>query len=104
MKLLLKNGTVVNVFVGELERADVLIENGKIIGVGDYSDIDADTVEDITGKYVCPGFIDMHMHEDPVLPDGSIYADEEKAVFPEKQRRQLHLGAFSVGKRFKRPP
>lgn len=62
MKLLLKNGTVVNVFVGELERADVLIENGKIIGVGDYFDVDADVVEDITGKYVCPGFIDGHIH------------------------------------------
>ena len=33
MKTLLKNGTVVNVFTGELERQDVLIENGKIIGL-----------------------------------------------------------------------
>ncbi len=62
MKLLLKNGIVVNVFTGEIESANVLVENERIIGVGDYSDTDADSVEDVTGKYICPGFIDGHIH------------------------------------------
>ena len=62
MKTLLQNGTVVNVFTGELEQVNVLMENDKIIGVGDYNDTDADIVEDIRGKYVCPGFIDGHIH------------------------------------------
>lgn len=62
MKILLKNGTVVNVFTGETERADVLMDNGIIVGVGDYSDASADVIEDISGKYVCPGFIDGHIH------------------------------------------
>lgn len=62
MKKLLYGGTVVNVFTGELERANVLIENEKIVGVGAYSSSDADMTEDITGKYVCPGFIDGHIH------------------------------------------
>lgn len=62
MKLLLKNGTVVNVFTDSLERADVLIEDEKIIGVGEYEDKDADVTEDISGKYVCPAFIDGHIH------------------------------------------
>ncbi len=62
MRYLLKNGTVVNVFTRELEKANVLIENEKIIGVGQYEDTEADFVEDITGKYVCPGFIDGHIH------------------------------------------
>lgn len=62
MKTLLKNGTVVNVFTGELENCDVLIEKNKIIGVGKYEDIDADTVENVSGKYICPGFIDGHIH------------------------------------------
>ena len=62
MKRLLYGGTVVNVFTGELERASVLIENEKIIGVGAYSPDDADVTEDITGKFVCPGFIDGHIH------------------------------------------
>lgn len=62
MKILLKNGSVVNVFSEEIERCDVLIEDGKIIGVGDYSDEIADETVDISGKYVCPGFIDSHIH------------------------------------------
>ena len=62
MKTLLKNGTVINVFTDELQKANVLIENDKIIGIGDYDDNDADVVEDVSGKYVCPGFIDGHIH------------------------------------------
>lgn len=62
MKQLLYGGIVVNVFTGELEKANVLIENGKIIGVGEYTEADADITEDINGKFVCPGFIDGHIH------------------------------------------
>ncbi len=62
MKRLLKNGTVVNVFTDTLEKANVLMENEMILGVGDYTDEDADVTEDIDGKYVCPGFIDSHIH------------------------------------------
>lgn len=62
MKKLLYGGTVVNVFTGETQRANVLIEDDKILGVGDYLAADADIIEDISGKYVCPGFIDGHIH------------------------------------------
>ena len=62
MKTLLKNGTVVNVFTGELTRENVLIEDDIIIGVGQYSDSDAEKIEDVSGKYICPGFIDGHIH------------------------------------------
>lgn len=62
MKTLLKNGNVVNVFTGELQKANVLFEDGVILGVGDYTESEADFVEDISGKFVCPGFIDGHIH------------------------------------------
>ena len=63
MKKLLKNGTVVNVFTGELEKTNVLLDKDKIIGVGDYyTDSDADFTEDCSGKFICPGFIDGHIH------------------------------------------
>ncbi len=62
VKTLLKNGTVVNVFTDGLEQTNVLMEDGRIIGVGAYTDNDADCVEDVTGKYLCPGFIDGHIH------------------------------------------
>ncbi len=62
MKKLLKNGLVINVFTGEIEKANVLIDGSEIVGVGDYTDDEADVVEDVCGKYICPGFIDSHIH------------------------------------------
>ena len=62
MRTLIKNGTVVNVFTDKLERADVLIEDDRIVGVGDYADAAADEVHDASGKWICPGFIDGHIH------------------------------------------
>ncbi len=62
MKRLLKNGTVVNVFTGELIKTNVLFENGIILGVDDYGDDEADEELDVSGKYICPGFIDGHIH------------------------------------------
>ena len=58
MRTLIKNGMVINVFTDEIEKADVLIEDNRIIGVGDfYTDSDADRVDDVSGMYICPGFI-----------------------------------------------
>ncbi|MBI4777167.1 MAG: adenine deaminase [Deltaproteobacteria bacterium] len=57
--LAVRNGTLVNVFSGTLERADVAVHNGRVAGIGAYSgriEIDA------AGKFVLPGFIEGHMH------------------------------------------
>ena len=62
MKTLFKNGKVINVFTDSIEEVNVLIEDGIILGVGAYDDRDADVVEDVSGKYLCPGFIDGHIH------------------------------------------
>lgn len=62
---------------GEL---NLLLEGGKVALVTRERP-NADKVIDAGGKIVCPGFVDMHMHEDPVEPEGKIYADEEKAIF-----------------------
>ena len=62
MKTLLKNAQVVNVFTDSIENADVLIDNDRIIGVGDYSTEKADHIENLDGAFVCPGFIDGHIH------------------------------------------
>ena len=57
--LFLKNATFVNVFSNELTTCDIACANGLIVGLGDYDGV----VEyDMTGKIVCPGFIDAHIH------------------------------------------
>lgn len=62
MTTLFRNAKVVNVFSERIIDEDVLIEDQKIIGTGDYSTFKADEVIECTGKYVCPGFIDGHIH------------------------------------------
>lgn len=59
-KLLIKGGEVV--FPDRVEKADLLIENGKIAEIG--NDLRADSAEkiDAKGKTVFPGLIDMHVH------------------------------------------
>ncbi len=55
----LKNGSFVNVFTGEIVRADIAIEGGKIVGFGEY---EGETEYDISGKIAVPGLIDAHVH------------------------------------------
>ena len=55
----LKNGSFVNVFTGEIVRADIAIEGGKIVGFGEY---DGEREIDISGKIAVPGLIDAHVH------------------------------------------
>ena len=57
--LLLRNARVVNVFSGEIYEADVAIAGSYIIGLGDYR---AEREIDLAGRYLCPGFIDGHVH------------------------------------------
>lgn len=58
--LLLKNCKVVNVFTGEILQADVAVAEGIIMGVGEG--YEAFKVVDLCDQYVCPGFIDGHIH------------------------------------------
>jgi len=58
--LLLKNGRVVNVFTGEVLRADVAVAGDRIIGLGEG--YEARETIDLAGRIICPGFIDGHLH------------------------------------------
>jgi len=57
--LLLKNARVVNVFSHEIIETNVAIAGDRIMGLGDYQ---AGETIDLQGRYVCPGFIDGHVH------------------------------------------
>ncbi|MEN6462350.1 MAG: dihydroorotase [Syntrophomonas sp.] len=62
MRLLVKGGRVIDPANGINEVADVLIENGKILTVKAGIKPDGCEVINVSGKWVCPGFIDMHVH------------------------------------------
>lgn len=62
--LVLRGGRVVNVFTGEIERADVAFAEGRVAGVGDY---DGPSALDLNGAFVAPGLIDAHVHVESSL-------------------------------------
>ena len=45
---------------------DISVENGKIVGIGEIKPDSGDEVIDLTGKYLMPGLINLHVH----LPAG----------------------------------
>ena len=63
--LLLRGGRVVNVFTGEIKNANVAVANGKIVGVGDYTN--ALHTIDLDGAFLAPSFIDGHIHMESSL-------------------------------------
>ena len=55
----IKNGKIIDVFNGEIIEGDIAIEDGYIVGIGNY---EGTNVIDADGKYVSPAFIDGHVH------------------------------------------
>jgi len=62
MKLLLKNGTVIDYASNFQDIADVLIENEKIIEIKKNITEKVDEVINCEGLFIMPGMIDMHCH------------------------------------------
>jgi len=74
--LLLKNANLVNVLSGEIYPADVAIYGDTIVGFGHY---DAERELNLAGKFLCPGFIDAHVHIESSMVIPAEYA---RAVVP----------------------
>ncbi len=80
--VVLKNGNLVNVLSGEIYTTDVAIKGHTIVGLGSY---EGKEEIDVTGKYICPGFIDGHVHiESSMVP------------IPEYARAVVPLGTTTV--------
>jgi adenine deaminase len=58
-ELLFRNAQLVNVLSGEIHDANVAVDNGRVIGLGDY---DAKEIVDLEGAYLAPSLIDGHFH------------------------------------------
>ena len=58
-ELLFKNGRLVNVLSGEIHDANIAVEDGRIIGLGDYK---GRKTIDLRGAFIAPSLIDGHFH------------------------------------------
>jgi adenine deaminase len=75
-ELLFKNARVVNVLSGEIHGAHVAVEDGRVIGFGDYR---AAKVVDLKGAYLAPSLIDGHFHIESSMLSAPEFA---RAVVP----------------------
>lgn len=74
MDLLIKNGTVITVNKNrDVVKADVAIDKGRIVRIGDCSGMAADKVIDAAGCAVMPGMINTHTHIYQALIEGIGY-------------------------------
>jgi adenine deaminase len=75
-ELLFKNARVVNVFSGEIHQTNVAVEDGRVIGFGDYR---AKKTIDLKGAYLAPSLIDGHFHVESSMLTAPEFA---RAVVP----------------------
>lgn len=82
MELILKNATIYPITSAPF-KGDLLIENGKIVEMGENIEKPGANSIDLEGKYIFPGFIDAHSHiglyEEGV---GANYGDGNEATDP----------------------
>ncbi|MDR6999249.1 adenine deaminase [Neobacillus niacini] len=74
--LVIKNGKIVDVFNQEILSGDIAIKDGMFVGIGDY---EGNEVIDAKNRFVCPGFIDAHVHIESSMVTPTEFA---KAVLP----------------------
>jgi len=83
-RLVIRGGTVLD--QSGQSRADVAIEDSRIVDVG--TTVDGDVVLDATGCVVAPGFVDLHVHlREP---------GREEAETIETGSRAAALGGFTA--------
>src|SRR6266576_2046232 len=71
-----KNASLVNVLSGEIYATHVAVDDGRIIGLGEY---EARKVIDLEGAYLAPSLIDAHFHVESSMLTAAEFA---RAVVP----------------------
>ncbi len=58
-ELLFQNANLVNVLSGEIYRTSVAVDDGRVVGLGEY---EASKIIPLDGAYLAPSLIDAHFH------------------------------------------
>lgn len=84
MITVVKNGSVIDPYNNIDSKLNIVIKDGKILEITPY-EISGEKNIDATGLIVCPGFIDIHMHED-------MYHNEEDYLDEWIAKSMLNMG------------
>ncbi|MBS3994379.1 MAG: dihydropyrimidinase [Alkaliphilus sp.] len=76
MDLIIKDGTIIT--ATDTYKADIAMQNGKIVLIGQDLQFEGADVVDASGKYILPGAIDVHTHLQMPF-GGTISADSYEA-------------------------
>ena len=63
-ELLFKNARLVNVLSGEIHQANIAVDDGRVIGFGEY---EAAEEIDLAGAYLAPSLIEGHFHVESTM-------------------------------------
>ncbi len=74
--IVIKNGRIIDVFNLEIRHEDIAIADGMFVGIGEFEGVN---VIDAGNRYVCPAFIDGHVHIESSMVTPAEYA---KVVLP----------------------
>ena len=69
-QLIIQNGRIIDPANGLDQIADVAVENGRVVGVGQFAGAQAQQTVDAAGCIVTPGLIDHHAHLYPLASIG----------------------------------
>ncbi|ABR48228.1 N-acyl-D-amino-acid deacylase [Alkaliphilus metalliredigens QYMF] len=84
----INNGWVIDPANGIFSQLNILIEDGKIQEISS-SPFSVEQEIDAKGLYVCPGFVDIHMHEDP-------YDEEQDTFQTDTFQSMLRMGVTTA--------
>lgn len=73
-ELVLKGLKILNVFTKDIVNADIAVDSGIIVGIGNYN---GQVTVDLTGKYAIPGLINAHCHVESSMVTPAEYCREE---------------------------
>ncbi|ADK15452.1 Adenine deaminase [Clostridium ljungdahlii DSM 13528] len=71
-ELVLKDAFIINVFTQTVEKKDIAINDGIIVGMGKY---EGNHEINCNGFFVAPGFIDSHVHIESSMVTPEIFSD-----------------------------
>lgn len=63
-EVVFKNANLVNVLSGEIYRETVAVDDGRVVGLGNY---DGKQIIDLQGAFLAPSFIDGHFHVESTM-------------------------------------